>query len=97
MTQYNPVKAGQKITVKVSDGCEVVIRRPNGELETVQNPAGCREMNPALFARMKAATKAAGRGELVSYKNKQKDAEYTVTAADAAVDSTAQIERLMKE
>lgn len=95
--QYNPVKAGQQIAIKLPDGCEVSIRRPNGEIEKVQNPAGIREMNPALFKRIKDATKAAGRGDVLSFVNKTKPGVYTVTAADAADASSEQIAKIMGE
>ena len=93
---YNPIKAGQINVVVVSDGCEVSIRRPNGEIEVVSNPAGIREMNKILFAKIVAANKAAGKGSVLSYINKTKKVEYVVSAADAATDSTAKIERLMR-
>ena len=94
--QYNPIKAGQQIKVMVSDGCEISITRPDGTVDVVVNPAGIREMNKILFAKIKAATKAAGRGDVTSFINKKKPAVYTVTAEDAAVDSSAQIEKIMK-
>ena len=95
MTVYNPIKVGQEIKVQVQNGCEIVIHRPDGSVDVVANPAGTNELNPALFARIKAATKAAGRGDVVSYKNHKKDAVYVVTAADAATDSTSKIIKLM--
>lgn len=96
MTTYNPIKAGQQIKVLVSDGCEISITRPDGTVDVVSNPAGIREMNKILFAKIKAATKAAGRGDVTSFVNKTKPATYTVSASDAAVDSTAQVERIMQ-
>lgn len=93
---YNPIKAGQVTKLMINDGCEIQVRRPNGQIEVVANPAGIREMNNILFAKIVAATKAAGKGEVLSYVNKTKPAEYVVTAADAATDSTAQIERIMR-
>ena len=95
MTTYNPIKAGQKIKVQVQNGCEIVINRPDGTVDVVANPGGFRELNPVIFARIKAAAKTVGRGDVVSYKNHKKDAVYVVTAADAATDSTAQINKLM--
>ena len=94
--QYNPIKAGSQIKVMVSDGCEITINRPNGTVETMANPGGVREMNQIIFAKMAKATKAAGRGDVVSYRNLQKEAFYKVTSADAATDSSAQIDRILK-
>lgn len=93
--QYNPIKAGSQIKVMVSDSCEITINRPNGTVETMVNPGGVREMNQILFARMAKATKSAGRGEVVSFRNLKKEAFYTVTAANAATDSSAQIDRIL--
>lgn len=91
---YNPIKAGQQINVMVADYAEITVRRPNGSVETIKHPTG-KEITGPMFEAAKKATKAAGRGELISYRNVKKAATYTVTAADAATDSTAQIERLM--
>jgi len=94
--QYNPIKAGSKIKVMVPDYCEITINRPDGSVDIVRNPAGRREINPNFFNTIKAATKKAGRGDIVSYKNYQKESFYTVTASDEAEDSSAQIERIMR-
>lgn len=94
--QYNPIKSGQAIDVMVSDGCEVTINRPDGTVEVLKNPGGYREMNSIIFAKIQKATKAAGRGNVVSFKNLKKPAVYKVTDADAATDSSAQISRIMK-
>jgi hypothetical protein len=96
MTTYNPIKAGQQIHVMVQDGCAITINRPDGAVDVVKNPAGIHEMNPVLFARIRKATKAAGRGDVVKFENFKKPATYTVTDADAATDSSAQIERILK-
>ncbi len=94
--KYTPVKAGQEIEMMINDGCEITVTRPDGTVEVIQNPCGIRQMNEVLFARLKADTKAAGRGDVTSYINKKKAAVYTVTAADAAVDSSAHIKKIMK-
>lgn len=48
----------------------ITVRRPGGEIEvvdvTAKYPSG---LTPALFAAMKKATQAAGRGELVRWDN----------------------------
>lgn len=94
--EYNPIQAGQKIKIMVSDGCEISVTRPDGTVDVVSNPAGIREMNETLFAKIKAATKAAGRGDVTSFVNKTKPAVYTVTAGDSATDSSTQIAKIMK-
>ncbi len=96
MTTYNPIKAGQAINVMVPDGCAITINRPDGTVDVVKNPCGVREMNAALFAKIKAATKAAGKGDAVKFENLKKPAVYTVSEADAATDHTAHINRVMR-
>jgi hypothetical protein len=44
------------------------IRRPNGEVETVDISDKFQNMNDSLFANLKKQVKAAGRGELLTYK-----------------------------
>lgn len=92
---YNPIKAGETINMLISDYAEITVRRPNGSVETIKHP-NAREINEKMFAQMKAATKAAGRGDLISFRNVQKSATYTVTPADAATDSSEQISKIMK-
>lgn len=46
----------------------VRVRRENGEIETVET--NFRYIDDVIFADMKKATKAAGRGELLSYDNR---------------------------
>lgn len=89
------IKAGQQIKVMIADRCEVIVNRQDGTVETLTNPGGIREMNDLLFARAKSATKAAGRGDLISYKNIKKESIYHATEADAATDSTYHIECMM--
>jgi hypothetical protein len=57
---------------KVHSHAEITIRRTSGEVETVKHPA---KLNDALFARIKAATKAAGKGDCLSYTLHTKDVE----------------------
>lgn len=95
MQTYNPIKAGQVKVVMVADRSELTIKRPDGSIEVIVNPNTIKELNDVLFKRFVDATKKAGRGQVMSYKNFKKPAEYVVTAADAAVDSSAQIERIM--
>jgi hypothetical protein len=60
--------------------CEVTVKRPNGQIETIVHPKIDR-MNDALYGQMKAAMKTANKGECVSYKNidavvEMEDADY---------------------
>jgi len=54
----------------------LTILRPNGQTEIVDASAKISGMSPALFARIKAATKAAGKGDVLRYS--------VTTTADAA-------------
>jgi len=47
---------------------EITVRRPNGQIETAVSPKFER-LNDILFAKMVKATKDAGRGECLSYRN----------------------------
>lgn len=89
------INEGQIKNVMVADFAEVTINRPTGLVEVVKLP-NIRELNPALFARIVRETKAAGRGDVVAYRNVKKATTYTVTAADAATDRTAHIEHMMR-
>lgn len=60
--------------VQVPSHAELTICRPNGDIETVRFTGGP-ELNPALFARIQTATKAAGRGDVLSYTNVKKIVE----------------------
>lgn len=73
------IKAGEILSVEIHSHSELTIRRPDGTVETVRRPE---KMGASLFAKIKAATKAAGRGDVLSYVNITKTASYTVTAAD---------------
>ena len=92
----NAIKAGQQIEVMIPDYCELDVARPNGTVETIRNPNSIRELNDVLFARFVQATAAAGKGKVLAYRNTKKATTYTVTAADAATDSSARIERAMR-
>jgi hypothetical protein len=51
-------------SIQVADHTLLTIRRPNGAIETVRREGG---MEPSVFAKIKAATKAAGRGECLGF------------------------------
>lgn len=75
------IKAGQQISVMIPDYAEIDVKRPNGVVETVRYAAG-NKINPALFATMKKATMSAGKGEVLTYRNVEKQSCYVVTTAD---------------
>ena len=52
----------------------LTVRRPNGEIETVNYP---HPVNAKTFAAIKAATAKAGRGEVLSYQSVTEVAEMT--------------------
>lgn len=59
-------------TLEIADYVEITIRRPGGEIEMVRHPS-LPALNDAAFARIAEATKAAGRGEALSYQNFTKE------------------------
>jgi len=84
-----------KVTYKKTIGVEVVIRRPNGEIEAVDVSSKYYRMTDAAFAKIKAATKAAGRGDALSYRNIQVDEVFEKTQGDMMDDSyTAQVKHM---
>jgi hypothetical protein len=84
--------------VTIHSHSEITIRRPSGAIEVVRHPAN---LNAALFARVKAGTKAAGKGDCLSYTTHTKqvaepDGYAQAVAAERAHDaSTAAIYRAM--
>lgn len=84
--------------ITVHSHSEITIRRPSGEIEVATRPE---KLNAALFARLKAGTKTAGKGDCLSYTTHTKQiAEpegYTqAVAAERAYNaSTASIYRAM--
>lgn len=70
------------INYKASNGVTVDIRRPTGIVETVDVSATYHRLNDVAFARIKAATKEAGKGDCLSYTNHQADAVYALSDAD---------------
>lgn len=72
-------------TVTIPSHCMVTVRRPDGTVETIRHPK-ITTMIPKLWAEMKKAMAAAGRGECISYEN--------VTKTVAAIQPTqAELER----
>jgi hypothetical protein len=61
----DPAELGtRRTTMKVT----ITIKRPEGHIEVVDVSKSFTNMNDTLFSTIKANTKAAGRGEAISYK-----------------------------
>jgi hypothetical protein len=79
-------------TIKANSHTEITIRRPNGQIEVVRKDSVLNsKMDDAMFAKIKAATAQAGRGECIGYVNIQIDVEVPqefdrLDAADRAYD-----------
>lgn len=83
-------------TVKINDSVEVDVRRPNGTIETftLMNPiykdqkVPLRNITPKQIEEMKAATRAAGRGEVIAVRIITRDVvSVGPTAADLEEES----------
>ena len=77
--------------ITVHSHSEITIRRPSGEIEVATRPE---KLNAALFARLKAGTKAAGRGDCLSYTTHTKqvaepEGYRAAVAAERAYDASA--------
>ncbi|MBS0474744.1 MAG: hypothetical protein JSR28_06300 [Proteobacteria bacterium] len=69
--------------IQIPSHAEIDVRRPDGSIETVIKAGS--QLTEHNFAAMKAATKAAGRGELIAYRNITKSvAAPKPSAADIA-------------
>ena len=81
--------------ITVPSHVELTVVRPNGSTEVVKHPSFT-EISESTFKKMQEATKKAGKGNLVAYKNCKKEvADYVMSAADKATDSTSRIEKMM--
>jgi hypothetical protein len=71
------------MSISIPSHGEMIIRRPNGAIETVRAPI----LSSAQVAKATADTRKAGRGEILSYTIINRDvAEPTPTAAEIASD-----------
>jgi hypothetical protein len=95
MTNNNH-KAGEQINVEIPSHVMLEVRRPNGDLEMVRLPEPFKQLTAQQFAKIQKDTKAAGRGDVIGYTNVKKPADFTFSAADAATQSTTNIERQMR-
>lgn len=55
-------------TIEIPSHLEIDVRRPNGDVETIRHPT-MRSLTKQQFAAMQQQTRAAGRGEVLSYRN----------------------------
>ena len=72
----------EKVTYEKTIRVEIDITRPDGTVETVDVSARYHRMNDVAFDQIKKATKAAGRGEVISYRNIKETMEYKLTEGD---------------
>ena len=47
----------------------ITVKRPNGQIEETEMTAKFNKITPAIFAKIASSTRAAGRGEVLSYRN----------------------------
>lgn len=64
-------------TTRTVKFCEVTVRRPNGEVETIRHP-NVTEMTPAIWEQFCRAMSGSGRGEGVSYENLSEEVPLTL-------------------
>lgn len=83
--------------MQVASHLELDIRRPNGMVETIVHPQW-KQINDRDFAKIVAATKAAGRGDVLAYRNVKKEAgEYVMTAADKADQASERVQKYLNK
>lgn len=70
-------------TITIKCGVNLTIRRPNGITETVKMDR-FGTLTPALFARIKAETKKAGRGDVLSWEQLTREEPMPEAWAQAA-------------
>jgi len=61
---------------------QVDIKRPNGNIDTVDVSSMYNALNPITFAKIKTDTMNAGRGEPLRYRNIDNTEEYALTDLD---------------
>ena len=81
-------------TFEVPSHVEMDIRRPNGSIETVRHPTW-RSMSEKTAAMVRKATKDAGRGDLIAYRNVTKLVEVKMSAADKADAASERVQRYL--
>lgn len=69
------------IKVQLRDHLLLTVVRPNGTTEIVKHPT-IKYVTEREFAEIKRMTKAAGRGDVISYKNVMRDDVLVLTDAD---------------
>lgn len=88
-------------TVKIEKtiGVVLTVRRPDGTTETVDASAKFPHgLTDSIFAQVQAATRKAGRGEVLSYENKtiEVDGGIQITDADLATMHSDAVERMRR-
>ena len=86
-----------KMTYTTPSHVELTVRRPNGNVEVVSNDK-LTQINDRTFAQIVAQTKAAGRGDVLSYTNVSKnvvetDAQYAARLAGEKRDAEINADR----
>jgi hypothetical protein len=71
--------------------CNVTVRRPNGEVETIRHPS-ISKMNDRVWAQMKQAMTKAKKGECLSYENLTESKERELTLEEQRKDLFQQLE-----
>lgn len=64
-------------TTRTVKYCEVTVRRPNGEVETIRHPK-VTEMTPAIWEQFCRAMAGAGKGDGISYDNRSEEVPLTL-------------------
>ena len=71
-----------RMTYTLPSHVELTVRRPDGSVETIRAEKLGGYINDAIFTKVVAATKAGGRGDVLSYRNVTR--EHTETDAEMA-------------
>ncbi len=86
-----------KMSYKTITHCELTVIRPNGKTEIVTLTDKRKDMNDHIFAQIVKGTKAAGKGELVSYRVFTKDVTRDLTANEEALKLQTEDEMKMQK
>lgn len=83
-------------TYQVPAGVEIVIKRPNGKVETIMHPT-LKQITENQFKQIQRDTKNAGRGDVISYTNIQETKAKVIelSEADQAVMSSEAVKNAM--
>jgi hypothetical protein len=70
--------------------CEITVRRPGGNVETIRHPT-IDALTPAMWSIMCKQTKDAGRGECLSYSNREEPRSVALTLEQQREDLCMQL------